>query len=572
MPSTPPNNSLQTPQAAWPLVRLGDFTTKIGSGSTPRGGEAVYLKKGVALIRSMNVHFDGLRPEGLAFITKAEGEKLKNVTVQEGDVLLNITGASIGRVTTVPGELAGARVNQHVCIIRPTAELHPKFLANFFATPVEQMRIHDCQVGATRQALTKQMIEDWQVPLPPMEEQQRIVVEIEKQFTRLEFGLAALRRVQASLKRYRAAVLKAACEGRLVPTEAELARADSRLFESGQQLLARILTERRQNWHSRGKYKETLAPDRKNVGQLAESWAWASVDQLAYETMIGLDRGRDQQSAAPEAGVPYIKMNNVTMDGRVKCDSLVFVPASREEAESYSLKDGDILFNTRNSKELVGKVGIVRCPPSGAVYNNNLMRIRLPKGVLPAFLAFQMCSQEFRQRMDLVKKATTSVAAVYAKDLLPLAIALPPLAEQTRIVAEVERRWSVVEELEAMVTTNLQRARRLRGSILAAEFRSERHADQGALLAKVKPAPSSQNVKPIRQIISPMKKHLKLSPDSLVETVKRNKGRMTPADLCLASNVEEQVEGFFEVLRECRDCGLLIVPSGIGGIIKLVKS
>jgi type I restriction enzyme, S subunit len=127
MPSTLSNNSLQTPRADWSLVRLGDFTTKIGSGSTPRGGEAVYVKKGVPFIRSMNVHFDGLRPEGLAFITKVEAEKLKNVTVQEGDVLLNITGASIGRVTTVPGELAGARVNQHVCIIRPTAALIRSF-------------------------------------------------------------------------------------------------------------------------------------------------------------------------------------------------------------------------------------------------------------------------------------------------------------------------------------------------------------------------------------------------------------------------------------------------------------
>ena len=84
------------------------------------------------------------------------------------------------------------------------------------------------------------------------------MAEIEKQFTRLEAGVAALRRVQANLKRYRAAVLKAACEGRLVPTEAELAKTGNRKakFETGEALLARILTERRQNWQGRGKYKE----------------------------------------------------------------------------------------------------------------------------------------------------------------------------------------------------------------------------------------------------------------------------------------------------------------------------
>ena len=98
------------------------------------------------------------------------------------------------------------------------------------------------------------------------------------------------------------------------------------------------------------------------------------------------------------------------------------------------------------------------------------MRIRVPGGMSKAFLALQMCSHEFRQRMELVKKAMTSVAAVYSKDLFPLAIALPPLAEQTRIVAEVERRLSVVEELESVVTANLQRATRLRQSILQRAF------------------------------------------------------------------------------------------------------
>lgn len=306
--------------------------------------------------------------------------------------------------------------------------------------------------------------------LPPLPEQRRIVAEIEQQFTRLDAGAAALHRTQANLKRYRAAVLKAACEGRLVPTEAELARTNGRKYETGEQLLSRILLERRKKWNVRGQYKEPAAPDTRKVATVPEGWTWASVDQLADETMIGLDRGRPQQSSDPSTGVPYIKMNNVTMDGKIHCDELVFVPATREEATRFAVQDGDILFNTRNSKELVGKVGLVRNPPVGAIYNNNLMRIRVPAGMSQSFLALQMCSHEFRQRMELVKKATTSVAAVYSKDLLPLAIALPPLSEQTRIVVEIERRLSVVDELEPVVKANLQRATRLRQSILQQAF------------------------------------------------------------------------------------------------------
>ena len=95
-------------------------------------------------------------------------------------------------------------------------------------------------------------------PVRSYDEQREIVAEIEKQFTRLEAGVAGLRRVQANLKRYRAAVLKAACEGKLVPTEAELARQEGRTYETGAQLLERILTERRQKWSGKGKYKEPV--------------------------------------------------------------------------------------------------------------------------------------------------------------------------------------------------------------------------------------------------------------------------------------------------------------------------
>jgi len=164
----------------WPMVKLKSATSKVGSGATPRGGEEVYQESGVPLIRSMNVHFDGFRRKGLVFISDNAATELDNVTVQADDVLFNITGASIGRVTTAPAEMSGARVNQHVCILRTTEVLLPRFLAFFMATPSQQALVTSNQVGGTRQAVTKALLLNWSIPLPPRSEQRRIVELLEQ--------------------------------------------------------------------------------------------------------------------------------------------------------------------------------------------------------------------------------------------------------------------------------------------------------------------------------------------------------------------------------------------------------
>ena len=119
--------------------------------------------------------------------------------------------------------------------------------------------------ATTVPSVRKSDVESIPLPIPPLPEQRRIVTEIEKQFTRLDASVAALKRVQANLKRYRASVLNAACEGGLVPTEAELARAEGRDYEPADRLLSRILSERRARWEAqekRGrKYREPVAPD-----------------------------------------------------------------------------------------------------------------------------------------------------------------------------------------------------------------------------------------------------------------------------------------------------------------------
>lgn len=163
---------------SWEKVKLGDVCTKIGSGATPKGGATVYIDKGTTFIRSQNVYNLLFDYGGLVFINDEAARKLNGVTIEENDILLNITGDSVARTCLVPVELIPARVNQHVAIVRPKSEiLNPFFLNYYLASPFMQSFMLGLAVGkgASRNAMTKDMIAGFEVPCPPMEIQQNIV-------------------------------------------------------------------------------------------------------------------------------------------------------------------------------------------------------------------------------------------------------------------------------------------------------------------------------------------------------------------------------------------------------------
>ncbi len=159
----------------WAFVRLGQITNKIGSGSTPRGGRDVYVKKGIPFLRSQNVWNDGLHLDDIACITTEEHERMSGTAVLGNDVLLNITGASLGRCTLVPSEFGEANVSQHVTIIRLTDPQLCEYLHICILSPYTQSMIWERQVGMAREGLSKKVLEQFEIPLPPIAEQHRIV-------------------------------------------------------------------------------------------------------------------------------------------------------------------------------------------------------------------------------------------------------------------------------------------------------------------------------------------------------------------------------------------------------------
>ena len=162
------------------LMKMKEVCSKIGSGATPRGGKEAYTNSGISLIRSQNILDYSFSYEGLAYINEAQAEKLRNVTVESGDVLLNITGDSVARACMVPDELLPARVNQHVSIIRAKTDAVLSSYILYFLQMVKPHLLQLASGGATRNALTKGMIEDLVIEVPSIKEQEKTVSLIDK--------------------------------------------------------------------------------------------------------------------------------------------------------------------------------------------------------------------------------------------------------------------------------------------------------------------------------------------------------------------------------------------------------
>ena len=301
--------------------------------------------------------------------------------------------------------------------------------------------------------------------VPPLAEQRRIVAEIEKQFTRLDAAETALRRVEANLKRYRASVLKAACEGKLVPTEAELAEAEGRDYEPADQLLERILAERRVRWESqekrRGKYKEPVTPDTSDLPELPGGWVWAKMPQIGE-----LNRGKSKHRPRNDPRLlngpyPFVQTGDIRHSrGIITQHSQTYTEFGL--AQSRLWPAGTLCITIAANIAETGILAYPACFPDSVVGFVNSCDVSLTK-----FIAYFIG----HKKKDLERLApATAQKNINLKFLSGMAVPLPPLAEQVRIVAEVDRRQSIIQQAEAILEASLKRIGRLRQSILKQAF------------------------------------------------------------------------------------------------------
>ncbi len=392
-------------------MRLGDHVVKIGSGATPLGGQASYIRDGIPLIRSQNVHMNRFAPEGLAFITAEQDQALSSSRVEPDDVLLNITGASIGRVCVVPGDTCPANVNQHVCIIRGDGSFEPAFLALYISTPDFQRWILESQAGATRQALTKGMVEGFRVPLPPLPEQKHIAALLAEQ-------MAAVARARA------------AAEAQVGAARALPAAYLRQVFESGE---------------ARGWPTMPL----RGVADLLPARTIATegdTEVVAVTTACLSETGFDPSGA-----------KRARMWAGAAVDAVVSI--------------GEVLVARSNTPDLVGRAAMFGGEPEGAVASDLTIRVMprspLQPPFLAAYLSYLYITGYWRTRSG---GASGSMKKITRRQVMRERVPVPSVDEQARVTDSLRARLSEVTALQARAATQCEHLVRLPAALLRHVF------------------------------------------------------------------------------------------------------
>jgi len=437
-------NPLLGKHDSWKRVNLGDIAT-IQNGFAFKS-ELFSKDNGMPLIRIRDVGKDNTD-------TNYVGEYDPEYIVESGDLLIGMDGDFNCARWHGPRAL----LNQRVCRIKVTSDIyHPKLLE--YALPGYLKAINDFTSSVTVKHLSSRSIAEIPLPFPPMEQQNRLVAEIEKQFSRLDEAVAGLKRAQANLKRYKSAVLKSAVEGKLT----EQWRKEHPDVEPASKLLERILAERRAKWNGRGKYKEPAAPDTTEFPELPQGWVWATVEQLASKVQYGHTASAVERSS----GVRFLRITDI-QEGHVDWSSVPSCDISKEDKHELLLLPGDIVFARTGAT--VGKSFLLKTPFPESVFASYLIRI---SAIEPTFGNWLFAFFQSPGYWTQIRESQAGIGQpnVNGAKLQSLKVPLPPLIEQQRIVAEAERRLSMVEELEKEVTANLQRAECLRQAVLQRAF------------------------------------------------------------------------------------------------------
>jgi len=445
-------------------------------GSNLKANE--YIDAGVPVFKIQNIKANQFIDKNINYISEKKAKELSRHSFKSGDLIITKLGDPLGLCCKVPDKYPyGVIVADLIRFGLNSKKVLDKYLIYAINSIVIQNQFRAITKGTTRPRVNLTIVRSITLALAPLPEQRAIVSKIEQLFSDLDNGIDNFKKAQEQLKIYRQAVLKNACEGKLVPTEAELARAEGRDYEPADVLLARILEERREKWNGKGKYKEPAAPDTSGLPDLPEGWKWIKLGQITWSV-------RDGPHYSPEyvkEGIPFISGGNVRPDGVDFTNAKRITPELHSElSKRCKPEKGDILYTKG------GTTGIARVNTYDFEFNVwvHVAILKLAEPVEPFYIQHalnsQYCyaqSQRFthgvgNQDLGLTRMVNIilSLPPIDEQRRINIILSLPPIDEQRRIVVEVERRLSICDKLEETITESLEKAESLRQSILKKAF------------------------------------------------------------------------------------------------------
>jgi type I restriction enzyme S subunit len=465
-----------------------------------------------------------------------------------------------------------ALLNQRVCRLSVANHHYAKGLL----APVLQGYLDAINAktpSITVKHLSSRTIGEIPLPLPPRAEQDALVEAIDSHLSRLDVAAASLGRAQAKLRAYRASVLKAAVEGRLVPTEAELARKEKRDYEPADVLLRRILAERRRRWERaelakltaagkppkddkwKAKYDEPTPPDTSGLPELPEGWCWTTAAALYWDAGYGTS----EKCTLDGAGVPVLRIPNV-QGGRITLEDMKYASPDAELAAEGAVEEGDFLFiRTNGSPSLIGRGALVDRQHSNLYFASYLIRLRLVRVEdVPRWLGLAWHAAPIRNQLLKVAVSSAGQHNVSLSSASEFAVPLPPAAEQSRILLELERVDTAAAATLSQIAADSRRVARLRQSVLKWAFEGklvdQDPNDEPAekLLTRIRadrlatPIPAKQ----VRRMKKTTKRRDSRVPRDLGDTLREHTGPMAPEALLQAAGYDHSnLDAFFRALR-----------------------
>lgn len=426
-PDLPEEFPFEIPET-WKWVTLGSICKKIGAGSTPRGGKAIYLSSGIKFIREQNVYNDGLSLEDVAYISNEIHSSMKNSKVQAKDILMNITGASIGRTALVSDDFDTANINQHVLIIRLVDLRMREYIHRCLCSPFIFDQMMKNQKG-DKPGLSAQRVGSFLIPIPPLEEQHEIVEKLDviaqaiEEFAEIEEKLNHIEeKFPFDMEK---SILQYALQGKI--TEQLREDSDVKLFlENNLKIREKLIKERKVKLE---KYDYCLS-ENEIPYDIPETWQWVKLMEVC-----NLVSGSDMTAVdynANEKGVPYLTGASNIEDGNIIINRWTETPKS-------IARRGDLLLTCKGT---IGKMAFLN--EEKVHIARQIMAIQPYGEIKKKYIYYCILNYVFY----LKSKAKSMIPGIDRELVLNLPIPIPPIEEQQRIVEKLEQILPLCDDLK----------------------------------------------------------------------------------------------------------------------------